>query len=121
MPNLRFMVMDATRLPFDDSSFHIVLSSGVMHHVREWADALEEIARVMKAGGYFFYWDVIYAGWAAAIGESGPGRVLAGRYGFPTLEGIESFKQRHGLREIYSTQPLLGLLPIHLYRAVYQK
>ena len=121
MPNLRFIVLDATTLPFDDASFDIVLSSGVMHHIREWPDALEEIARVMKAGGHFIYWDVVYAGWAAGLGESSLGRTLAGRYGFPTLEGIESFKQRHGLRELYSNRQRIGLVPLRQYQAVYQK
>jgi SAM-dependent methyltransferase len=121
MPNLQFVVLDATTLPFDDASFDIVLSSGVMHHVREWRDAFEEIARVMKASGHFVYLDVVYAGWAAGLGESRLGRMLAGRYGFPTLEGIESFRQRHGLREVYSTKPRIGLLPMGQYQAVYQK
>jgi SAM-dependent methyltransferase len=121
MPNLRFMVLDATELPFDDASFNIVLSSGVMHHIREWPDAIEEIARVLRPGGYFVYWDIIYAGWAAGWGESRLGRRLAKAYGFPTLEGIESFKQRHGLRGLYAANPGTMLLPIRQYEAVYQK
>ena len=120
-PNLRFMILDATRLPFDDASFDIVLSSGVMHHIREWPDAFEEIARVLKTGGHFVYWDIVYAKWTAALGESRLGRMLPSRYGFPTLEGIDSFKQHHRLREIYSTKPRISLVPIRQYQAVYQK
>jgi SAM-dependent methyltransferase len=120
-PNLRFMVLDAAKLPFDDTSFDIVLSSGVTHHIRAWPDVLGEIGRVMKHGGYFVFWDIVYAGWAAELGESRLGRVLAGRYGFPTLEGIESFVQRHQLREVFSTEPGTRLLPLSQYQAVYQK
>jgi ubiquinone/menaquinone biosynthesis C-methylase UbiE len=120
-PNLRFMVLDATRLPFDDASFDIVLSSGVMHHIREWPDAFEEIARVLKTGGYFVYWDIVYAKWTAGLGESRLGRMMASRYGFPTLEGIESFRQHHGLQEIYSTKPNIRIVPIRQYQAVYLK
>ena len=121
MPNLRFVVMDATTLPFDDASFDVVLSSGVMHHIREWPDAFEEIARVTKPAGHFVYWDIVYANWAARLGESRLGRMLASRYGFPTMEGIESFKRRHGLQELYSTKPHFRLLPIRQYEAVYRK
>jgi len=118
-PNLRFMVLDAEELPFDDGSFDIVLSSGVMHHIRTWRDVLEEIGRVMKHGGYFVFWDIVYARWVAELGESRLGRMLAGRYGFPTLEGAESFVRRNHLREVFSTESVMTLSPFSQYEAVY--
>lgn len=45
---------DASRLPFDDGTFDIVVTSLVFHHLEDSARqrALEEVARVLKPGGY---------------------------------------------------------------------
>jgi SAM-dependent methyltransferase len=48
---------DPTALPYDDGSFDAVISAGVLEHVREHAGeeraSLQEIARVLRAGGVF--------------------------------------------------------------------
>lgn len=41
---------DATRLPFADSSFDIVCAFGVLHHIRDHAAAVGEMARVARLG-----------------------------------------------------------------------
>jgi ubiquinone/menaquinone biosynthesis C-methylase UbiE len=47
-----------TILPFDDGSFDIVTSIGVLEHVREFGgsevESLKEITRVLKPGGIFY-------------------------------------------------------------------
>jgi ubiquinone/menaquinone biosynthesis C-methylase UbiE len=45
------MVADAERLPFDDASFDIVYSYGVLHHSPNTAAAVREVHRVLKPGG----------------------------------------------------------------------
>ena len=42
---------DATALRYDDASFDLVLSIGVLHHVGDWEKALTEAARVLRPGG----------------------------------------------------------------------
>ncbi len=42
---------DATRLPFDDESFDVVITSEVLEHVQDDVSALAEMARVLKPGG----------------------------------------------------------------------
>lgn len=42
---------DAERLPFDDASFDIVYSYGVLHHSPDTPRAIEEVRRVLKPGG----------------------------------------------------------------------
>ncbi len=118
---LRFMALDATELPFEDAEFDVVLSSGVMHHIREWPKAFEEIDRVLKPGGHFVYWDIVYSDWAARLGESGLGQKLAKRYGFPRQKCIEDFALGHGLKELYAQKPGATLLPIRRFEAVYRK
>jgi SAM-dependent methyltransferase len=42
------------RLPFDEKSFDVVVSFGVLEHVQNDAESLKEIYRVLKTNGLFF-------------------------------------------------------------------
>jgi SAM-dependent methyltransferase len=44
-------VADAEQLPFEDGSFDIVYSHGVLHHTPDTARAIAEVRRVLKPGG----------------------------------------------------------------------
>lgn len=49
--NVTFVEGDATRLPFADGEFDLVVSSRTIHHV-QWPDvAISEMARVTRVGG----------------------------------------------------------------------
>jgi ubiquinone/menaquinone biosynthesis C-methylase UbiE len=45
---------DPVRLPFDDGSFHTVLSCGVLEHVEDPDASLDEIRRVLKPQGTLY-------------------------------------------------------------------
>src|SRR5262245_24146788 len=47
--NLR--VADAEKLPFQDNSFDLVYSHGVLHHTPDTQRAIDEVHRVLKPGG----------------------------------------------------------------------
>lgn len=47
------MVADAERLPFEDGTFDLVYSWGVIHHSPDTPAAAREIMRVLKSGGRF--------------------------------------------------------------------
>lgn len=46
-----FALADAERLPFDDNSFDVFYSNGVLHHTPDTAAAIREAHRVLKLGG----------------------------------------------------------------------
>lgn len=47
----RFVRASLTELPFDDDSFDIVYSNGVVHHLPETAQVIREFHRVLRPGG----------------------------------------------------------------------
>ncbi|MCA1910242.1 MAG: class I SAM-dependent methyltransferase [Magnetospirillum sp.] len=50
-PNCAAVQGDAENLPFDDDSFDIVYSNGVLHHTPDTEKAIAEVHRVLKPGG----------------------------------------------------------------------
>lgn len=46
-----FRTADAEQLDFDDNSFDIVYSHGVLHHTPDTARAIDEVYRVLRPGG----------------------------------------------------------------------
>lgn len=62
LPIERIERASALDLPFDDGSFDIVYSHGVLHHIPEVKKAQAEIARVLKPGGRLIA--MLYAKWS---------------------------------------------------------
>jgi ubiquinone/menaquinone biosynthesis C-methylase UbiE len=55
----QFMVGDAHRTPFDDSTFDYVVGNGALHHL-DLDTAYAEIARVLKPGGKALFMEPMY-------------------------------------------------------------
>jgi ubiquinone/menaquinone biosynthesis C-methylase UbiE len=80
---------DIRRLPFDDASFDVVVSSLVIHNIsaaREREQALAETRRVLKRGGYFAVIDISrnYAPWLVKNGFSIEKRWMNLLFALPT-------------------------------------
>jgi len=56
-PNLHLRLANIADLPFDDNSFDVAIAVHVLHLVPEWLQALSEVQRVLKPGGYFVLGD----------------------------------------------------------------
>ncbi|TMC42874.1 MAG: class I SAM-dependent methyltransferase [Chloroflexi bacterium] len=56
---IRLQVAPATRLPFDDEAFDVVLTSHVLKHLDDDAlrTSFREVARVLRPGGRFLLWE----------------------------------------------------------------
>jgi 2-polyprenyl-3-methyl-5-hydroxy-6-metoxy-1,4-benzoquinol methylase len=50
-PRGKFFVSSASKLPFKDQTFDVVLSTEVIEHVENQKTALREMSRVLKSGG----------------------------------------------------------------------
>jgi len=98
IPNAHFFVADATHLPFGDNEFDVVLSFGVMHHIPNWLDALEEIARVLKPGGYFVYWDLVYPRLVAKAAKS-----FKHNYGVTTIHDLNLFIAENNFSVVHAS------------------
>jgi len=77
---------DEVALPFEDASFDVVLSCGVLEHVPDEAGSLREIARVLKPGGFFFVYQL-------------PNRLSAVEWLSERLIGV-AHERRYGRREV---------------------
>lgn len=52
-PNVRLTKTDVDNLPFEDNSFDLVYSLGVLHHIPDTAAAMKKCVQKVKRGGYF--------------------------------------------------------------------
>jgi ubiquinone/menaquinone biosynthesis C-methylase UbiE len=63
----RVLVGDASALALPDATFDAVVDYGILHHVPDWRRALDEIVRVLKPGGVFYFEDLFKAIVAAPV------------------------------------------------------
>lgn len=73
---------DVEALPFQDNSFDVVYSWGVIHHSPNTGRAAAEIFRVLRPGGRYAV--MIYSRWSFV------GLMLWMRYGLPKFRGLTS-------------------------------
>ena len=52
--HVRYQQGRAERLPYGERAFDLIISNFVMEHVGDFAAAIDEVARVLKPGGYFY-------------------------------------------------------------------
>jgi glycosyltransferase involved in cell wall biosynthesis/ubiquinone/menaquinone biosynthesis C-methylase UbiE len=82
----RFIHQDAERLPFDDNSFDLVYSNGVLHHTPNTTAVVAEIRRVLRPGG----------------------KVIAMFYAESSINYWRNIVMLHGLRETFLDQYSVG-------------
>jgi len=58
--SLHFGVEDASKLSVTDSSFDLVLSQNVFHHIPDWKRVVREVRRVLRPEGYLIWYDLVF-------------------------------------------------------------
>lgn len=114
--SIRYYEAEATHLPCKDGEFDIVLSIGVLHHIENWLDALREVKRVLKHGGYFLYADIIYPERITSIDRSS-----SMSFGLVTIDinELNSFLEKFGFTTIHCQWK--NRLVCKNYEAVYRR
>lgn len=112
--NLKFISANATKLPFENNKFDIVLLLWVMHHINDWDKVLKEINRVLKIKGLFIFSDLAYSRRIAAIGNFASSirifKHIVQKYGVYTIDDITNFLKRDKFEIIYRESPKRGVL-----------
>jgi SAM-dependent methyltransferase len=67
MREATFRVADAQALPYGDACMDAVFNFGIIHHLEDWRKGIREIARVLKAGGAFYFEEIYPALYANAF------------------------------------------------------
>ena len=68
LPNATFSQGDVTSLAYPDATFDLVVDFGIIHHVRNWKEALAEVHRTLKMHGEFLFEDLSLETWERGIG-----------------------------------------------------
>lgn len=55
---VKLWIGDAVTIPEPDGHFDAVFDFGIIHHVPDWRDALQEVHRVLAPGGRFYFEEV---------------------------------------------------------------
>lgn len=82
-----FRLGDAMALEFPDQTFDAVFSMGVIHHLEDWKKGIQEVSRVLKPSGDFFFEEPL-----RAFLESLPVRLLT-RHPEGGIFSLEEFKK----------------------------
>jgi ubiquinone/menaquinone biosynthesis C-methylase UbiE len=80
---LSFSVKTASNLLFDNSSFDMILSFKVLHHISDWEIVLKEVNRVLRSNGIFVFSDFSYAPFCKKILKP-----FGKNYGLYTIDDI---------------------------------
>ncbi len=94
--NLEFRAMDATKLEFADAAFDVVASSMATHHIPNWEQAFNEMARVLRPGGYLVYSDFVFPSWLARFA-----RHFIWFVGIPSRSTLDHLASAAGLVSLY--------------------
>lgn len=100
---LHFGVADAARLPFANSTFDLVVSQNVFHHVPDWKGAVREVRRVLRPNGCLVWYDLAFPGWIVKVFRS-----ALRNYGLYTFEQVRRELGAQGFQTLFHERIVHG-------------
>jgi len=94
--SLTFVEADATRLPFGDNAFDLVLFVDALHHIANWHEALNEIGRVLRPHGFYVLSDIAFP-------------KLLKRWSLP-VDDMADHLRRHDFEIVYDEKPQITMV-----------
>ena len=88
---LKFIEADATKLPFGDSEFDLVLSVDALHHIPNRNKAFDEINRALESNGFYVLVDI-------ALPR------FFGKFSIP-VDDVINYMKRNNFKIIYGKKP----------------
>jgi glycosyltransferase involved in cell wall biosynthesis/ubiquinone/menaquinone biosynthesis C-methylase UbiE len=123
----RFVHHDAETLPFEDNSFDLVYSNGVLHHTPNTERIVSEIRRVLRPGGRAII--MVYAEhslyyWSQQVWKYGLRQNLLGRYSIGEVMSRRVEKTLNDARplvKVYTARRLRRLFESFESREIYKR
>jgi len=96
---LKFIEADATKLPFEDNEYNLVLSSDTLHHiVSDFDKALNEISRVLRPNGFYVLNDLAFQEFK-----------FFKKWSLP-VDDITNYLKRNNFEIIYEKKPKITII-----------
>ncbi len=120
-PSVTYQVMDASRLDFPDHSFDAIFDFGIIHHIPNWKDCIQELRRVLKPDGEVLLEDLSIDSFSKGIGKvwqkilDHPYPTMYSHRQFTAFLAETGFEIRH-----YKESNPLGLLKFFSLTAILQ-
>ena len=105
---------DAAQLTFEDSSFDLVVSQNVFHHVPDWGDAVREVNRILRPNGYLIWYDLTFPVLIVKLF-----RGVLTNYGLYTIEEVRAKFAKNGF--LTSNEERVAHGPFSHYQIVMHK
>lgn len=96
---LKFLEADATKLPFGESKFDLVISSDALHHVVvNWDKALNGISRVLRPNGFYVLNDLTF-----------PRFSFFKKWSIP-IDDVINYMKRNNFKIVYEMKPKINIM-----------
>ena len=95
---LKFLEADATKLPFENNEFDLVLSSDILHHIPNWDKSLNEISRVLRPNGFYVLNDLAFP------------RLIFFKKWSISVDDIINYMKGNNFKIIYEKKPEINII-----------
>ena len=106
--HLHYRVEDAAHLSFQDTSFDLVISQNVFHHLSDWKAAVQEVARVLRPNGYLMWLDLAFPKFIGKLFQP-----LIKNYSLYCFADIQSIFEMYGFEQLFYEKLVHGLFVQH--------